>query len=72
MKKIGKLQVNPEKVMKNEELLKLRGGYGEPCTCLCASADPEYHFCGYMFAPDGNCDYWCNEVCGPHAWGECQ
>jgi hypothetical protein len=28
MKKISKLQVNPEKLMKNEELLSLRGGYG--------------------------------------------
>jgi hypothetical protein len=27
MKKLGKLQINPEKIMKNEELLTLRGGY---------------------------------------------
>jgi hypothetical protein len=26
MKKLGKLQINPEKVMKNEELIGLRGG----------------------------------------------
>lgn len=27
MKKIGKLSINPEKVMKNEELVMLKGGY---------------------------------------------
>ncbi len=27
MKKLGKLSINPEKVMKNEELVNLRGGY---------------------------------------------
>jgi hypothetical protein len=27
MKKLGRLNIDPEKVMKNEELLKLRGGY---------------------------------------------
>jgi hypothetical protein len=30
MKKLNKLQINPEKVMKNEELVTLRGGdYGD-------------------------------------------
>jgi len=28
MKKINKLQINAEKLMKNEELVTLRGGYG--------------------------------------------
>ena len=27
MKKLNKLQINSEKIMKNEELLTLRGGY---------------------------------------------
>jgi natural product precursor len=27
MKKLGKLSINPEKVIKNEELVNLRGGY---------------------------------------------
>lgn len=31
MKKINKLQINPDKLMKNEELLNLKGGdYGYP------------------------------------------
>ena len=33
MKKPGKLQVNPEKVMNNEELFRLRGGYGTCYFC---------------------------------------
>ena len=28
MKKLNKLQINSEKLMKNEELVTLRGGYG--------------------------------------------
>ena len=27
MKKLGKLSINPEKIIKNEELVNLRGGY---------------------------------------------
>lgn len=33
MKKLGKLSINPERVIKNEELVNLRGGYyGGSCT----------------------------------------
>jgi hypothetical protein len=28
MKKLNKIQINPEKVITNEELISLRGGYG--------------------------------------------
>lgn len=31
MKKLGKLSINPEKLMKSEELVNLRGGYGGSC-----------------------------------------
>jgi len=33
MKKIGKLSINPEKVIKNEELVNLRGGSYTNCNC---------------------------------------
>jgi len=33
MKKIGKLTINPEKVIKNEELVNLKGGYDGYCKC---------------------------------------
>jgi hypothetical protein len=28
MKKLGKLSISPEKIMKNEDLINLQGGYG--------------------------------------------
>jgi hypothetical protein len=31
MKKLGKLSINPEKVIKNDELVNLRGGYDPQC-----------------------------------------
>ena len=54
MKKLNKLQINPEKLMKNEELLILRGGYDGPCTCLCKNLFSGYIF-GYLLSPTGNC-----------------
>lgn len=33
MKKLGKLNINSEKIMKNEELLLLRGGYDGDRNC---------------------------------------
>lgn len=53
MKKLGKLNINPEKVMKHEELVLLRGGYDSTC---CAHAwapglypwdPPTYTFAGW-------------------------
>ena len=36
MKKLDKLEINPEKIMRNEELVILRGGYDpEDCHCMC-------------------------------------
>ncbi len=54
MKKIGKLTINPEKVIKNEELVNLRGGLEEPCTCTCFNSQT-WECLGYLFSPDGNC-----------------
>lgn len=36
MEKLAKLQINPEKVMKGEELIALKGGYsGWDCYTIC-------------------------------------
>ncbi len=36
MRKINKLVISPEKIMKNEELINLKGGYaGGPCHVSC-------------------------------------
>ncbi len=34
MKKLGKITISPEKIMKNEELINLHGGYQGWC-CYC-------------------------------------
>ena len=37
MKKIGKLSINPEKMIKDNELVSLKGGYGGPECCYCGT-----------------------------------
>ncbi len=46
MKKIGKLTINPEKVIKNEELVNLKGGYDVfwTWTCTCEGLSPDFWF----------------------------
>lgn len=39
MKKLGKLSINPEKVIKNEDLVNLKGGYMDDFKC-CWDSDP--------------------------------
>jgi len=40
MKKLNKLQINAEKLMKNEDLITLRGGYGlNGYCCYCMGCD---------------------------------
>lgn len=41
MKKLSKLGINSERIMKNEELVTLRGGYNG-CSCECYNWDFEY------------------------------
>jgi hypothetical protein len=46
MKKLNKLIINPEKVIKNEELVNLRGGYdGAPYCCRTIGKSPESIHC---------------------------
>jgi hypothetical protein len=57
MKKLNKLYINPEKVMKNDELVTLRGGYGTGC---CECKDWNHNVLGYM---TGSTPTTCNEDC---------
>lgn len=55
MKKNNKLQINSDKIMKNEELITLRGGYdGEGCG---------YFLCGCYGVPEA----WWNCYCSVEA-----
>jgi len=38
MKKLNKIQINPARLMREEELVKLRGGY-DGCNCVCYNWD---------------------------------
>jgi len=65
MKELNKLQINPEKLMKNDELLTLRGGYdGGYCGCQINGIRCEQAFVetcdgtGY-----GSCQQYCAYYC---------
>ena len=59
MKKLKKLLINPEKVIKNEELVNLRGGeYGPTACCLCKDGNTQL---GYIV---GVTEYLCDYECG--------
>ena len=50
MKKLGKISINPEKVIKNEELINLKGGYElNPCATKCITPN------GYMIVYTETC-----------------
>ena len=41
MKKLSKLSISPEKIMKNEELINLQGGYEHHHACVCISSNSQ-------------------------------
>ena len=63
MKKLNKLQINPEKFMNPEELVTIRGGYGSEC-CEC-------HIVGdgvrYIQSTPSSCNSDCQSQWG--GWG---
>jgi hypothetical protein len=78
MKKLNKLSINLNKVIKNEELVNLRGGYGsysEPNTyCYCASSLGGEHIISQSFDAGCGCnnailDRWIQSNCWPEHWG---
>ncbi len=64
MKKFGKLSISPEKIMKNEELLNLQGGYQGYC-CRCTNGTTWYGF--MLDATASNCDSLCKQAYGWHS-----
>ncbi len=70
MKKLGKLSISPDKIMKNEELINLQGGYQGYC-CWCTNGPTSF---GFMLAADSsNCSSLCNEAydhIAPGTYGE--
>jgi hypothetical protein len=66
MKKLGKLEINSDKIMKNEELLTLRGGYDfHGCWCF----DSDGYAKGHMAASNqAECTQLCFEAGGWFGW----
>ena len=52
MKKFVKLQINSEKLIKNEDLLRLRGGYEDCFYCVCGFCPDFYGACNPVWASD--------------------
>jgi hypothetical protein len=66
MKKLGKLNITPEKVMKNEELGALRGGVGTKWV-YCFPNKTSYVSCQFSVSecpPDNQLKQKCEEACG--------
>jgi hypothetical protein len=74
MKKLSKVQINPEKLIENKDLIALRGGYGcdYPCWDYCCYC---YWYPGQVaflvdpgLATPQNCDNLC-KMWDPYTWG---
>ena len=72
MKKLSKLQINAEKLIKNTELLILRGGYTVGACCTCKEEDgTKIETINALTALE--CSNFCNERNDPPyfgAWGD--
>lgn len=65
MKKLNKLQINSEKIIQNEELVTLKGGYDYYSCCYCWNGA---QLMGIM-AAWGQED--CSDSCGIMGWDGC-
>jgi hypothetical protein len=62
MKRLGKIEIKSEKIIKDEELLILRGGYGI-CTCECHRG--QFVPLGYLLTDGQSCADACIEAWVP-------
>ena len=69
MKKLNKLQINSERLINNDELITLRGGYSGPCTTVCYGDFGTICY-GYLTCVSGFCDQECQYAFSdPSAYG---
>lgn len=61
MKTLGKLKISNEKMLKNEELVNLKGGYGGgyPCMYICTSNANCGNYCPKCEWGPGIAEYVC-------------
>lgn len=66
MKKLERLQIIPERLMKNSELISLRGGYDYNC-CICYDGiEPMGYMAAWNYA---DCIYQCDYMGWTGSWG---
>jgi hypothetical protein len=75
MKQLGKLSISPEKIMKNEELINLKGGGYEQGTCNWSGGSGYSQMCGFsksnvMWWQEQYGGTWCCDSC--HSTSYCQ
>ena len=84
MKKLGKLTISANKVIKNEELVNLRGGYDDgggagSCAAVCEMPDGGYKcnvskYTAQQYANScaqaGGIGRWCCDSCSGTSWYE--
>jgi len=67
MKKLGKLTINPDKIIKNEELVNLRGGYGDEkylCKCNPPAIGTWIGYYDSQAEVDAAIEEWCDPLDG--------
>jgi hypothetical protein len=70
MKKLGKLQVNPEKLMQANDLFTLRGGYGGSNYWICLSGSFECGCITTVTTDKDAANFYCGWFTGCNdAWG---
>ncbi|MDX9782993.1 MAG: hypothetical protein RBT35_08485 [Bacteroidales bacterium] len=66
MKTLGKLKIIIEKLINEDDLVALKGGYGGAC-CWCV--DGNEHIIGSMAASNPEqCHLYCSTIDGWHGW----
>jgi hypothetical protein len=66
MKTLGKLKINPERILKNDELIIIRGSYG-----WCDFYNADYGWGGGYFQNQQECDAWLDEHFHPDNYCSC-
>jgi len=68
MKKLNKLCINTEKLMKNDELTTLRGGYGGAC-CMCYAFNGYFTIGAIAASSEEMCHDLCESLFPPDSYG---
>lgn len=68
MKKLHKLQINPEKLIKEDDLKTIQGGYGGAC-CLCWVLNGNFCLGAMAAASSDDCHELCDSLYPGESYG---